>query len=58
MIFTEDAEQAEVAHEVLERNRERFRDPIVTEIEPAKPFWRAEEYHQCYLEKRGSGAGS
>ena len=25
----------------------------MTEIEPA-PFWRAEEYHQCYLEKRGS----
>jgi peptide-methionine (S)-S-oxide reductase len=27
--------------------------PIVTAIEPAGPFWRAEEYHQQYLEKRG-----
>jgi len=27
--------------------------PIVTEISPAKPFFRAEEYHQRYLEKRG-----
>ena len=57
VIFTEDDEQAKVASEVLERNRERYRSEIVTEIEPAKPFWRAEEYHQCYLEKRQSAGG-
>ena len=34
----------------------RFRRPIVTAIEPAGPFWRAEEYHQRYLEKRGAAA--
>ena len=27
--------------------------PIVTEIAPASEFWRAEEYHQQYLGKRG-----
>jgi peptide-methionine (S)-S-oxide reductase len=27
--------------------------PIVTKVEPAQTFWRAEEYHQRYLEKRG-----
>jgi peptide-methionine (S)-S-oxide reductase len=27
--------------------------PIATEILPAPEFWRAEEYHQQYLEKRG-----
>jgi peptide-methionine (S)-S-oxide reductase len=26
---------------------------IVTKVEPALTFWRAEEYHQKYLEKRG-----
>jgi peptide-methionine (S)-S-oxide reductase len=31
----------------------RFPRPIVTQIEPAQKFWRAEEYHQRYLQKRG-----
>ena len=31
----------------------RFRKPIVTEVAPSGPFYRAEEYHQCYFEKRG-----
>ena len=30
--------------------------PIVTVIEPAPIFWRAEESHQRYLEKHGRGA--
>jgi peptide-methionine (S)-S-oxide reductase len=31
----------------------KFRRPIVTQIIAAGPFYRAEEYHQQYLEKRG-----
>jgi peptide-methionine (S)-S-oxide reductase len=31
----------------------KFRRPIVTEIAPAPAFYRAEDYHQQYLEKRG-----
>ena len=31
----------------------RFRRPIVTQVEPAPAFYRAEEYHQQYLAKHG-----
>ena len=54
-IFVHDAEQEKAANEskaALEASG-RFRKPIVTEIVPAAPFWRAEDYHQQYLEKRG-----
>ena len=31
----------------------RFRRPIATAIEPAQSFYKAEDYHQQYLAKRG-----
>jgi peptide-methionine (S)-S-oxide reductase len=54
VIFAHGDEQAQIARRVIERTQPQFRDPIVTEIESAQPFWRAEEYHQCYLDKRSS----
>jgi peptide-methionine (S)-S-oxide reductase len=57
VIFAHSDEQAESARRVLESEQTRFEQPIVTTIEPAKPFWPAEEYHQCYLQKRRTPAG-
>ena len=34
----------------------KFRKPIATEITAAGPFYRGEEYHQRYLEKRGAAS--
>jgi peptide-methionine (S)-S-oxide reductase len=55
VIFYHDAAQqaaAEASKAALAKSG-RYRRPIVTEILPAPEFWRAEEYHQQYLEKRG-----
>jgi peptide-methionine (S)-S-oxide reductase len=54
-IFYHTPEQEEKARASIERldQTERFSDPIVTEVRPASSFWRAEEYHQEYFERRG-----
>jgi peptide-methionine (S)-S-oxide reductase len=55
VIFFHSPEQEQAARtskEALQQSG-RFARPVVTLIEPAREFWRAEEYHQKYLEKRG-----
>lgn len=54
-IFFHSPEQQAAAlasKEHLERSG-KYRRPIVTAITPATTFYRAEAYHQQYLEKRG-----
>jgi len=54
-VFCHTPEQKAAAHASKERQERagRYRRPIVTEIVPAREFWRAEEYHQQYFAKRG-----
>jgi peptide-methionine (S)-S-oxide reductase len=53
VVFFHSPEQQEQALESKARVQARFARPIATEITPASDFWRAEEYHQQYLVKRG-----
>jgi len=59
-IYTTDDEQAKVAREVIAKLNAAgsFRGrEIVTEVEPAMPFYEAEEYHQDYHAKHGGSCG-
>jgi len=54
-IFYHSPEQKEIAERSkagLEASK-KWKTPIVTEIVEAKSFYKAEEYHQRYLEKHG-----
>ena len=48
----EQEEKAQASKEKLKASG-KFEGPIVTEIQPASAFYRAEEYHQRYFEKQG-----
>lgn len=57
-IFCDDDAQmaaARASKERLAQSGKHARE-IVTTIEPAGPFYRAEDYHQQYLEKRGQAS--
>jgi len=52
-IFYHSPEQEKAARQVIAEVNEAeiWRHPIVTEVKPAGPFYRAEEYHQDYFRK-------
>jgi peptide-methionine (S)-S-oxide reductase len=55
VIFYHSPEQKKAAEESKARLEQsgRFSRSVVTQIVPVETFWRAEEYHQRFLEKRG-----
>ena len=55
VIFFHSPAQELAAHAAKERldKSGKFRNPVVTQVVPAAPFYKAEDYHQRYLEKRG-----
>lgn len=48
----EQEKSAEASKAKLEKSG-KFKNHIVTEIIPAKEFYKAEDYHQQYFKKRG-----
>jgi peptide-methionine (S)-S-oxide reductase len=57
-IYFHSPEQGALATASLNEEQSRRAKQIVTEIAPASAFYRAEEYHQRYLEKHGRAASA
>ena len=57
-VFYHDDNQKEIAIKTMNEldSSGKFKEPIVTQIVPSEKFYRAEEYHQEYLYKRGKGS--
>jgi peptide-methionine (S)-S-oxide reductase len=55
VIFPHGAEQERIARERRSAAQQsgKWKAPIVTTIEPAATFWKAEDYHQRYVQKHG-----
>jgi peptide methionine sulfoxide reductase msrA/msrB len=56
-IFYKSEDQKATAHRVIEEVTKsgKWKKPIVTEVVPAKPYYKAEGYHQDYLQKNPGG---
>lgn len=54
VIFYHNEQQKKLAEQ--SKKKLEYNKPIVTEITKAKEFYKAEEYHQRYLEKHGPKA--
>ena len=50
----EEKKEAEKFIEIVNKSK-RWKDPVVTTLEPLKKFYPAEDYHQDYLQKNPGG---
>lgn len=57
VVFFHNESQKEQALDFIERLEEKkfFASKIVTEVAPAETFWKAEDYHQDYYQKKYQG---
>ncbi|ADL68671.1 peptide methionine sulfoxide reductase [Thermoanaerobacterium thermosaccharolyticum DSM 571] len=55
VIYYIDSDDADIIIKSRDEEQKKYDKPIVTEIEPLKNFYDAEEYHQKYLEKNPNG---
>lgn len=53
VIFYHSESQKQIAERVKAERQKKHTKPIATTIEPAKTFYKAEEYHQRYYDKTG-----
>ena len=52
-VFCHGADQQAIANQSRDAEQQSRKRRIVTQLTPASAFYRAEEYHQRYLEKHG-----
>lgn len=54
-IYYTNSEDLKIIEEKVKEVQEGYQDPVVVEIQPLDNFYKAEEYHQKYLEKNPQG---
>lgn len=54
-IYYTDAEELPCIKKIYDEIGRQYESPIVVELEPLKNFYRAEDYHQDYLENNPDG---
>jgi peptide methionine sulfoxide reductase msrA/msrB len=56
VVFFHSEEQMKIVESSLKQQSKNWKNPIVTQINSAEKFYRAEEYHQNYLNKNNLGS--
>ena len=56
VVFFHSEEQMKIVESSLKQQSKNWKNPIVTQIISAEKFYRAEEYHQNYLNKNNLGS--